>query len=368
MHEIAADPKLSLQIVVTGAHLEPRFGKTLTEIEADGFTVDSNIYLEIEDDSPLTAARATGRAVSGLAEAYAHLRPDIVVLLGDRYETLAAAIAALLLLVPIAHIHGGEITEGALDDAMRHAITKMAHLHFATAEPHRRRIVQMGESPDRVFTVGALGAEAAVRVQHLSRNELATILGLDLSAPLLLVTYHPTTLSRIPPADAADALLDALDGFPSTAVVFTGVNADPGGDAIATRFKAYVQRQRHRAVWRESLGQTVYLSLLREAAAAVGNSSSGLIEAPALKVPTVNIGERQRGRLRAASVIDCAESAYAIGNAIETALAPTFCDSLRDLVAPYNAEGVSARICEVLGKFALAELTRKSFRDLPQVA
>jgi UDP-hydrolysing UDP-N-acetyl-D-glucosamine 2-epimerase len=368
MHEIVADSSLDLRLIVTGAHLTARFGETWREIATDGFTIDRRLDIAVDDDTPVGVGHAMGRAVGGLTQAIAELSPDIVVLLGDRYEILAAAAAALLLRIPVGHIHGGEVTEGAIDDAMRHAITKMAHLHFASAEPYRQRIIQMGESPEHVFSVGALGSEAAARVSSLRRSDLAAIVGIEIKDPLFVVTYHPETLGSIPPGDVASAILQALDDFPTASVVFTGVNADAGNREIAERFTAYVHRHSSRAAWHNSLGQNSYISLMRHAAAVVGNSSSGVIEAPALRVPTVNIGDRQKGRLRAASVIDCRETAEDISRATARALSPEFRTILRDFTPPFGAGNIASRIRDILRDIPLTGLTRKSFHDLPSAA
>jgi UDP-N-acetylglucosamine 2-epimerase (non-hydrolysing) len=367
MRDIAENKDLSLQLVATGAHLEDRFGCTVSEILEDGFTPDVEVPLGLDDDSILGVTLTTGRAVSLLAEALAKLRPDIVVLLGDRYETFAAASAAMLLHLPIAHIHGGEITQGAIDESMRHAITKMAHLHFAAAEPYRNRIIRMGEDPERVFMVGALGAEAAIRAPKLTRDELAGRIGLAFDKPVLLVSYHPATLGFENSVLAAEAIVDALDAFDGCHAVFTGVNADPANGEIATRFKSYVASRPGRAAWADSLGQTAYLSLVRESAAVIGNSSSGLIEAPALAAPTINIGERQRGRLQARSVIDCPVDTVSIRKAISRALTPAFRASFAEVPPPYRGNDVSSTICRILCNVSLRELIRKVFYDFTTV-
>lgn len=363
LRQIKSDPAFALQIVATGAHLSPRFGMTVREIEADGFTVDARVEIGVEDDTPLAAAEAAGRAAAGVARELARLAPDLIVFLGDRYEILAAAQAALLLGVPIAHIHGGEITEGAMDDSIRHAITKMAALHFPAAEPYARRIIQMGEDPERVFTVGALGVEAALSLPALPADQLDRDLGLPLRDPVLLVTYHPVTLRKGGEGPAVDALLEALDEFPKARIVITGVNADPGHAAISARFSAYAANKPDRASVHESLGQRRYLSVMRRAAAVIGNSSSGIIEAPALGVPTVNIGDRQKGRLKAPSVIDCGETANGIADAVARAIAPQFHARIAGQAPPYGGGGTAAKIAAVLKGVDLSRLGAKRFHD-----
>lgn len=368
MHEIAADDRFHLQLVVTGTHLSPRFGETWRDIESDGFRLDAKVVLDLDDDAPVSIARAMGQALAGLADAYQKLAPDLVVLLGDRYETLAAAEAATVLRIPVAHIHGGEITEGAFDDAIRHAVTKLSALHFVACEEFARRVVQLGEQPQHVFTVGALGVDAIRRIELLSRAELEADLGIDLKEPVVMITYHPATLGKLTPAAAADALLSALAKCGPATMVFSGVNADPGGNAISARIHEFVRANPKRAVVRDNFGQRCYLSLVALSSAVVGNSSSGLIEAPALKTATVNIGDRQKGRPCAASVIDCGETEAEISAALARALSGKFQASLDSVVSVYGEGSTSQRIVSILRSLDFTDLTRKRFRDLPQVA
>ena len=365
MQDVADDPGLVLQVVATGSHLSPAFGLTRREIEADGFVLNAAVDLAQEGDSRLAVAQATGRAVVGIAEALERLAPDLVVLLGDRFEIFAAAQAAYLLQVPIAHLHGGELTEGALDDALRHAITKLAALHFVAADAFRDRVLQLGEPPERVHVVGALGLDAIERLDLPEQAALEAELGFALGAPTLLVTYHPETLAARDPGADAEALLAALDRFPEARVVLTRPNADPGHQAIAERLEAWAAARPERARLYDSLGQRRYLATLRAAAVAVGNSSSALIEAPALGTPTVNIGGRQDGRPRAASVIDCAPSAEAIQDAIAQALDPAFRAAASAADSPYGGPGAAARVKAVLASVALEPLRTKRFHDLP---
>ena len=367
MKEVAADPALRLQLVVTGSHLSRRFGLTIREIEADGFRIDERVDLDLGGDIPTDIARAMGNGTIGIAEAFARLAPDIVVVLGDRYEILAAAQAALVSRIPLAHIHGGELTEGALDDAMRHAITKMAGLHFASSAVYARRIIQMGEDPERVHDVGALGVEATLKIVPLDRNAMEAFLGLGLGTTTFLITYHPTTLGRTAPADEVRELIAAIEGFPEATVIVTGVNADPGHQGIEGGFRRLATARPKTVRYTESLGQRRYLSLMRLSSVVAGNSSSALFEAPALGVPSVNIGDRQKGRLRAASVIDCAPEHGAIRAAIETALSPAFRKTLRGMRLPYGDGGTAARIKIVLKSVDLGELARKHFHDMAYV-
>jgi UDP-hydrolysing UDP-N-acetyl-D-glucosamine 2-epimerase len=368
MRELRDDPAFALQTVVTGAHLSPKFGLTVREIEADGFAIDARVDLGLDSDARAAIAAATGRGLAGLARALADLAPDIVVVLGDRYEIFAAAAAALILGIPVAHIHGGEITEGAMDDSIRHAVTKMASLHFAAAEPYARRIAQMGEDPARVFAVGALGVEAALSPTMLPADELERDLGLALREPTLLVTYHPVTLRKDAETIAIDALLAALDRFTDARIVITGVNADPGHTAVTSHLNDYARTHARRATLHASLGQRRYLSVMRRAAAVIGNSSSGIIEAPALGVPTVNIGDRQKGRLKATSVIDCGETTDDIARAIERAIDPQFRAKNAGQMLPYGGGGTAAKIAAVLKAADLNRLKNKTFHDLAGAA
>jgi UDP-hydrolysing UDP-N-acetyl-D-glucosamine 2-epimerase len=369
MRALADDPEVDFRLAVTGMHLAPEFGSTWRAIEADGFAIDETVETLLSGDTPVAVAKSIGLGVIGFADAFARMRPDIVVLLGDRFETFAAAQAAMIATIPIAHIHGGEVTEGAVDEAMRHAITKMAHLHFTAAEPYRRRVIQLGEDPARVFTVGAPGLDNVSRIEPLDRPALARGLDFDLgAAPLLLVTYHPATANGVRPERPTRALLDALDAFPELRVLITHANADAGGRVVNRMIdeRAAARPGRVKAV--ASLGTAVYLSAMRAAAAVVGNSSSGIIEAPALGRPTVNLGERQAGRLRAASIIDCAEETGAIKAAIETALSPAFQAAAAQAEPPYGRGGAAAAIHRVLRSVPLDDLARKHFHDLtPEV-
>ncbi len=365
MREIEQDPRLDLQLVVTGTHLEPRFGYTVEAIERDGFRIDARVPIDLSDDTPTGITNATAAALAGVGKALEELAPDIMVLMGDRFEILAAATAAALHRVPIAHIHGGEVTEGAIDDAMRHAITKLSSLHFPAADAYRDRIIQMGEAPQTVQTVGAPGLDHLEHTTLLSAEETARELGIDRDTPYFLITMHPATLGEDSPEADVDALLTALDQFENHVAVFTGVNADAGRDAIAARIEEYVAQTPERARLFTSLGQRRYLSAMKYCAAVVGNSSSGIIEAPALEVPTINIGSRQKGRLRASTVVDCAARPDAIREAISRALSPAFRALIEGASKPYGVPGASKKIANALGDVDLSTLQRKTFFDLP---
>jgi UDP-hydrolysing UDP-N-acetyl-D-glucosamine 2-epimerase len=366
MKEIAAEPSLALQLIVTGSHLEKKFGMSVRQIEADGFSVDAAVPMNLGSSASVDIARALGEGVSGVARALDALRPDILLLLGDRYEVHAAATAAMIMRVPIAHLHGGETTEGAIDEAIRHAVTKMAHLHFVAAPQHRHRVLQLGESPDRVFVVGAAGLDNIARLDLLDRGSLEKTLGHELAEGYLMVTYHPVTLQPGGSAAAVAELLAALDEFAERSLIITGTNADPDGDPVRAALGDYAARHRGRVHLHETLGTLAYLSALKHAAAVVGNSSSGLLEAPSLGVPTVNVGDRQRGRLRAGSVLDAAEERSAIAAALRTALSPAFRAAIDPSRSPYGQPGAAKRIAVALRDLPLDGILLKRFRDLPR--
>ncbi|UVO31811.1 UDP-N-acetylglucosamine 2-epimerase [Bradyrhizobium arachidis] len=361
--QLKAADDVALSVIACGMHLVPRFGETWRAIEADGFPIAAKIDLALDDDRAETIARGTGTGVTGFAEALPKLAPDILVVLGDRYEVLAAAVAATLLNIPIAHIHGGEITAGAFDDAIRHAITKMACLHFVAAEPYRQRVIQMGERPDLVFNVGAPGLDLVDTAPLLTRAELFAKLGIAGPERFLLVTLHPTTAQ--PEADAANvtALLGALAEVKDRSFIFTGVNADPGYRAIDDAIRAFVATRGDRAHLFTSLGSERYWAALRLADAVVGNSSSGILEAPAVGVPTINIGDRQKGRLRAASIIDCPADSPLILASLTRIFEGRFQPDPA-LAPPYGLGGASEAIAGTLRKIDLKRAFPKHFHDL----
>lgn len=366
MKDIADDPDLDLQVIATGMHLSPEFGLTHRQIEKDGFALDAKVEMLLSSDTPTGIAKSIGLGVIGFADAFDRLRPDLVVLLGDRFEILAAAQAAMAARLPMAHLHGGEVTEGVIDEAIRHAITKMAHLHFTAAEPYRRRVIQLGEDPARVFNVGAVGLDHLTRMPLLDRGELAQSLDFSLEpgGPIFLCTYHPVTLRQDDAGQAMGQLLAALDRFPQARIVFTKGNADTGGRIINQMVDEYAARYPGRVAAFTSLGQVRYLSVLRLADVVVGNSSSGIIEAPATRTPTVNIGPRQDGRLRADSIIDCGESADAIAQALTQAMSPSFRQRIATVECPFGDGRASGRIKQVLKDFPLQAILAKRFFDL----
>ena len=320
LHDIKADAELQLQLIVSGSHLSPEFGNTYQQISKDGFEITEKIEILLSSDSSVGTVKSMGLALIGLADCLARLQPDILVLLGDRFEALAAAQAAMLMKIPVLHIHGGEITEGATDDAIRHAITKLSYLHATSTEAYRQRVIQLGEAPQRVHNVGALGLDHLIRSKLLSLPQLAKALNFKLQQPYFVVTYHPVTLANEPPQASFDALLSALDQFKQYQIILTYPNADEGGRQIIDRLQQYAAEQPTRVLALPSLGQLRYLSAVKHAAAVIGNSSSGIIEVPAFQVPTINIGSRQQGRLAAGSVLHCKADTAAIAQRIATAV------------------------------------------------
>ena len=365
MREIAAAPQFELQLAVTGAHLAPEFGDTLATIERDGFRIDARVEMLLASDTPVGVAKSIGLGVIGFADALERLRPDLLLLLGDRFEILAAAQAALTARLPVAHLCGGDVTEGAFDDAIRHAITKMAHLHFATNAAAARRLRQLGEDPQRIFAVGSPGIDYLLRTPPASAEELARETGLDLERTLLLVTFHPATLGQRPALAELEELLAALAGLGGEVqLAFTRPNADTEGRALALRLERFVAAHANARLF-AALGPRLYAGLLRRAAAVVGNSSSGLYEAPSFGTPTVDIGDRQQGRLKADSVISCAPERRAIAAAIAEALRRG-----RQMAAnPYGDGDSARRIVEILASIGdFRALTRKRFFDLAGAA
>ncbi len=360
---IRETPGLQLQLLVTGSHLSPEFGLTYREIEADGLAIDAKVEMLLSADTASATAKSMGLGMIGFGDAFERLRPDLVLLLGDRYEILAAASAALVACVPVAHLHGGETTEGAFDESIRHAVTKMAHLHFVAAADYRRRVIQLGESPDRVFQVGGLGVDAIQRLRLLDRAALEQAIGFALGPRNLLVTFHPVTLEAQGAEHQMRELLAALDGLADTHLIFTMPNADSGSRVLARLVDDFVAtRQQARAY--ASLGQLRYLSCLQLVDGVVGNSSSGLIEAPTLGIGTVNIGDRQRGRLRAPAVIDCAPERGAILAAIGRLYTPEFRRLAQARANPYGQGGAVEKIVHVLQHHPLDGILKKSFHDL----
>jgi UDP-hydrolysing UDP-N-acetyl-D-glucosamine 2-epimerase len=363
LRELRQAPDVELQLVVTGTHLSPTFGMTVKGIETDGFEIHARLPIPLDDDSAVGVTRSMAAATAAFADCFASLAPDMLVLLGDRYEMLAAAQAAMIARLPIAHLHGGEATEGAIDEAIRHAITKMSHLHFVAAEAFRQRVVQLGEAPERVWVVGATGLDNIARLEPIDRAAIESELGLSLATPSYLVTYHPATLGDEPPAEAMRTLLEVLDEG-GAKIVVTGVNADTGGTAIRREIQRFASMRPERVCVIESLGARKYLSAMRWVDVVVGNSSSGLLEAPFVGTPSVDIGVRQQGRLRAPSVIHCAAQRDAIRQALRQALSAGHKALAARRETPYGTPGAAQRIAAVLRAHPLDTLLAKRFHDL----
>jgi UDP-hydrolysing UDP-N-acetyl-D-glucosamine 2-epimerase len=364
--EIARDPGLELQLVVTGMHLAASQGGTVAAIVADGFTPAREVPMLLDRDDEASVAKSIGVGLLAFADVWRDLRPDVMVCFGDRFELLAPAIAALMQRVPIAHVHGGETSQGAVDEAVRHSLTKMASLHFPAAAPFARRLARMGEPEDRIFTVGAPALDALYRRPLLGRPELAARLGLELAEPTALVTYHPVTLELDDTDRQIASLLAALDRS-GLAVVFTRANADAAGSRINAAAEAFCRAAPARRRMHDHLGQVAYLSCLRHLDVMIGNSSSGLVEAPSFRMPVVNVGNRQQGRLRAANVIDTGYGCEEILAGIRQALSREFRPSLDGMTSPYDVHGdgrTSARIKDVLKRVVLdGDMLKKVFND-----
>ncbi|HGS4502156.1 TPA: UDP-N-acetylglucosamine 2-epimerase [Vibrio parahaemolyticus] len=348
LKDIQSDPDLTLQLLVSGMHLSPEFGDTYKQIEKDGFSIDEKIEILLSSDSAVGTAKSMGLGVLGFADALSRLAPDVLVILGDRFEALAAAQTAMILRIPIVHLHGGEITEGAYDDAIRHAITKLSYLHGTSTEEYRQRVIQLGESPERVKNIGAIGLDHLKRASFMDTQELSESLNFSIDKPYFLVTYHPVTLGEEAPEESFQALLDALDMFPDHQVILTYPNADDGGRRIIPMLEEYARSNPERVLAIPSLGQVRYLSAVKHAAAVIGNSSSGIIEVPAFDVPTVNIGSRQKGRLAAKSVLNAAATKESISNAISLAVSRKYKAENENIANPYGQGDSSKQVIEMI--------------------
>lgn len=364
MKEIQSDPDLELQIIATGMHLSPEFGLTYKQIEEDGFVINEKVEMLLSSDTPIGIAKSLGLGTIGFADSLNRLKPDILVLLGDRFEILAAAQAAMIARIPIAHIHGGELTEGLIDEAIRHSITKMSHLHFVATGQYRNRVIQLGEDPKRVFNFGAIGLDYIQRLELLDREKFEKSIDFKLGSPTFLVTYHPVTLENQTAERNVLELLKALENFPNAKILFTKANADTEGRIINQLLEEFVQKNKERSKLFSSLGQLRYLSALKHVDVVIGNSSSGIIEVPLFKKPTINIGDRQKGRLKAKSIIDCGENAEEITNAIQIALSQDFQKVLQQVTSLYGYGGASKKIKELLKKVDLHGIIKKNFFDV----
>ena len=361
MQEIQHEPELELQVLATGMHLSPEFGLTYREIEQSGFVINAKVEMLLSADTATAVTKSMGLGLISYADAYERLAPDLIVVLGDRFEIFAATAAALIAGIPVAHLHGGETTEGAFDEAIRHSITKMSHLHFVAAEEYRRRVIQLGEQPERVFLVGGLGIDAIKRTKLLDRVGLEESLGFKFGPRNLLITFHPVTLEgQISSGQQMAELLAALGKLDDTHLLFTMPNADTGGRELAAMVNQFAATRHNVRVY-TSLGQLRYLSCMKYVDAVVGNSSSGLAEAPSMGIATINIGDRQKGRLSASSVINCEPTLESISEALSTVFDPSFRSTLMSTKNPYGSGGASEKIAKIIKNHDLKNLLKKSF-------
>lgn len=356
--------EFDVRIVATGAHLSPEFGLTYQEIENDGFIIDKKIEILLSADTPSSVSKSMGVAIIGFADYFENLNPDMLLVLGDRYETLAVVIAAMNQRIPIAHLYGGETTIGAVDESIRHAITKLSHLHFTSTDEYRNRVIQLGENPEHVYNVGAIGIENIKKGELLTREDIVSELGITLSKPYVLVTYHPVTLEEDSALKQTKALLEACKDYEELNFVFTKANADTEGRIINHLIDEYVNSCNN-IVSFTSLGSLKYLSALKYSVAVMGNSSSGLIEAPTFGLPTINIGDRQKGRLQASSVINCEATQESIKHALRVALSKAFMKKASKTINPYEKANTSDRVVEVIKEYVLCDKinVKKKFND-----
>lgn len=366
MQGIKDDPELTLQVIATGMHLSPEFGLTYREIEHDGFRIDRKVEMLTSSDTSVGIGKSMGLGLIGFADALNELTPDLIVVLGDRFEIFSAVATALVARIPVAHLHGGEATEGLIDEAIRHSITKMSQLHFVAAEEYRQRVIQLGEQPDRVFLVGGLGIDNIKRLKLFDRAELEEALGFKLGKKNLLITFHPVTLESATAADQMTELLAALAELRDTQLIFTMPNADTDGRVLIKTIEQFVAQHANAHAY-TSLGQLRYLSCIAHVDGVIGNSSSGLAEVPSFKKGTINIGDRQRGRLQAASVINCKPTRRNIAASLEKLYSSDFRMSLSQVRNPYGDAGASEKIVETIKSVDLKDVLKKRFYDLNRI-
>jgi len=364
MQGIKDDNELTLQVIATGMHLSPEFGLTYREIEKDGFQIDCKVEMLTSSDTPVGITKSMGLGLIGFADALNQLKPDLVVVLGDRFEIFSAVSAALVACIPVAHLHGGETTEGAFDEALRHSITKMSHLHFVAADEYRRRVIQLGESPERVFLVGGLGVDNINRLKLLARTELEASLNFKLGKKSLLITFHPVTLETSSTKEQMVELLAVLSELKDTQLIFTLPNADSDGRILINMINNFVEQHKNSRAY-TSLGQICYLSCISHVDGILGNSSSGLLEAPSFKKGTINIGNRQRGRLQASSVINCEPTRQSIALAIQKLYSAEFQKKLSNVNNLYGDGGASDKIVEIIKRYPVDDIVMKDFYNLP---
>lgn len=364
MKALQEEESIDLSICVTGMHLSPEFGLTYKKIIEDGFSIDEKVEVLLSSDTSVGVSKSIGLGVISFSEVYDRVKPDIILVLGDRYEIFAACTAAMIAKIPIAHCHGGEATEGLIDEAIRHSITKMSQLHFTSTEEYRTRVIQLGEQPDNVHYVGALGIENINKLDLLTRSAFEDSIQFKLNKINFLITYHPVTLDHASAEQQFRELLSAVDKIDNATLIFTKPNSDTDGRIIINLIDEYVSKNSNKAIAFTSMGQLRYLSAIQYMDAVIGNSSSGLLEVPSFKVPTINIGDRQQGRVKAISVIDCDANQASISQAIDTSLTSVFKDKLKDMESPYGTRNSSVDIVRVLKSANLENIIKKKFYNL----
>lgn len=356
---------IETKVAVTGAHLSPEFGMTVNEIEKDGISIDKKIEILLSGDTPVSISKSMGLAMISFAEYFEESRPDALLVLGDRYETLAVCSVAANARIPIIHLYGGETTEGAVDEAVRHAITKMSYLHFTSTDDYRKRVIQLGEDPTRVFSAGAMGVENALSIKRMDKKELEVSLGCDLGEKYAVGTFHPVTLENASAAQQVDELIEAIRHFRDITFLFTKANADADGRIINKKLAEYATEASN-VILVDSLGMVRYLSAISHAEFVIGNSSSGLIEVPSFQIPTINIGDRQKGRIQGETVINCAPDHAEIISAISKAMSEEFRDKIGNSINPYGDGRTSDKIVTVVKDFLINEKfnLKKKFYDI----
>jgi len=365
MKEIQSSKKLELQIVATGMHLSPEFGLTYRQIEHDGFYINKKVEMLLSSDSDVGITKSMGLGLVGFADVFDELQPDLIIVLGDRFEIFVSVTASMIAKIPIAHLHGGEATEGVIDESIRHSITKMSHLHFTATDEYRKRVIQLGEQPNRVFNVGAVGIDNINRLKLLSKTEFEESIKFKLGEKNLLVTFHPVTLENATSEIQFKNLLASIKKLDKTHIIFTKANADTDGRIINKMIDTYVANHKKSSVAFDSLGQLRYLSAMQYVNGVVGNSSSGLLEAPSFRVGTINIGDRQRGRIKASSIIECLPTEKSISEALRKLFSEEFKQFVKHTVSPFGTGGVAEKIVHVIENTPLDGIVKKAFYDCP---
>jgi len=363
IREIDVDKDLELQIIATGMHLSPEFGNTYQQIEEDGFFINKKVDISLTSDTELAISKSMGLGMIGFADAFDELQSNLIVVLGDRFEIFSAVSSAMIAKIPVAHLHGGEVTEGAFDESIRHSITKMSHLHFAATNKYRNRIIQLGEQPNRVFNVGGLGVDSINKLKLLSKSDFENAIDFKLGKKNILVTFHPVTLENFTSKVQFQELLNSIDELKNTRIIFTKANSDTDSRVINSMIETYTSVNDNSIAF-TSMGQLNYLSALQFVDAVVGNSSSGLLEAPSFNIATIDIGDRQKGRIKADSVISCLPTQESIGSAFDKAYSEGFQNIVNNTKNPYGNGGASKAVVDIIKNFDLNEILKKTFYDL----